>query len=178
MIEGGGSSSPDVAADTPGARGFSKEAIGAATSKLISASIGDIAVVFSRSHAHKHYTLSDMEWMILPAVVTGQVYVAEAQHKESGARVPIAVVLWARVSDETDQRLSANPGPRIRLRPEEWASGDNIWIVDVAGDPPVIAGALQQLQREIFKEKPLKIKVNDVRTGPRVELLLPESSAA
>jgi len=35
MTEGGGSSSPDVAADTAGARGFSKKAIGAAASKVI-----------------------------------------------------------------------------------------------------------------------------------------------
>lgn len=42
MTEGGGDSSPEVAAGT--AQGFTKEAIGAATSKLISASIGDIVV--------------------------------------------------------------------------------------------------------------------------------------
>ena len=45
--------------------------------KLVSASIGDIAVVFSRSPAHKHQAFADLEWMILPAVLSGQVYIAE-----------------------------------------------------------------------------------------------------
>ena len=39
-------------------------------SKLVSASIGDIAVVFSKSAAHKHYTFADLEWMILSDAVT------------------------------------------------------------------------------------------------------------
>ena len=98
---------------------FSQQQVGAAVSKMLSATIGDVAVVFSRSAAHKHYSLGDIEWMILPAVVTGQVYVAEVEHKEHGARAPVAVVLWASVSADTDQRLTANAGQKIRLRPDE-----------------------------------------------------------
>jgi hemolysin-activating ACP:hemolysin acyltransferase len=46
---------------------LSPQQVGAAVSKLISATVGDVAVVFSRSNAHKHYSLVDLEWMILPA---------------------------------------------------------------------------------------------------------------
>lgn len=151
---GDGGVSQERASDLPG---FSPQQVAGAVSKLISATIGDCAVVFSRSPAHKHYSLADIEWMILPAVVTGQIYVAEFEHKEHGARAPVAVVLWASVSVETDQRLTANIGQKIRLRPDEWKSGDVCWIIDVAGDPQAIASALRQLAATVFKDKAVKI---------------------
>ncbi|MEQ1718868.1 MAG: toxin-activating lysine-acyltransferase [Hyphomicrobium sp.] len=150
---------------------FSSQQITGAVSKLISASIGDVCVVFSRSAAHKHYTFADMEWMVLPAVVTGQAYVAEAQHTESGARAPVAAVLWARVSDETDQRLTATLGQKIRLRPDEWASGDNFWIIDVAGDPRAVVAALKTLLGGPLKDHDVKVATVDAQGAPRVEML-------
>jgi len=144
---------------------------GAVVSKLVSASIGDIAVVFSRSPAHKHYTYADLEWMILPAVTSGQYYVAEFQHKDIGARAPVAAVLWASVSDETDRRLAANPAQKIRLRPDEWKSGGHLWIVDLAGDPQVIAHALRMLATTRFKDATVKLAMGDGAGGARVETL-------
>ena len=67
---------------------LSRQQIGEAMSKLISAHIGDICVVMSRSPAHKHYSIADIEWKVLPAVLSGQFYVAEAEHKEHGLRAP------------------------------------------------------------------------------------------
>ena len=66
--------------------------VGAALSKLLAASIGDMVVVLSRSPAHKHYSLADIEWMVLPPVFTGQLYLVEDAHKERGFRAPIAAV--------------------------------------------------------------------------------------
>lgn len=145
--------------------------LGAAASKLAAASVGDIAVVFSRSPAHKHYSLADIEWMIMPAVSHGQFYVAEAMNKESGFRTPIAVVTWALVSEEVDQRLSADFSHRIRLRPDEWKSGDIAWIVDLAGAPVGIRHALQWMKAGPFKDKDAKLVVRDAQGAARVETL-------
>lgn len=147
------------------------EHVGAAVSKLVSASIGDIVVVFSRSPRHKHYSLADIEWLIVPAVVTGQAYIAELQHKEHGGRAPVAAVLWASVSNEIDQRLSTNPGERIRLKPDEWKSGAHLWIVDVAGDPRAIAGALADLAAARFRERQVKLVTSDEQGAPYVATL-------
>jgi cytolysin-activating lysine-acyltransferase len=150
---------------------ISPQQFGAVMSKLVSASIGDIALVFSRSPTHKHYTYADLEWMILPAVASEQYYVAEFQHKEIGARAPVAAVLWASVSDETDHRLGANPGQKIRLRPDEWKSGEHLWIVDLAGDPGVVAHTLQMLATTRFKDATVKLAMHDGAGGARVETL-------
>jgi hypothetical protein len=41
--------------------------VGAAASRLVAASIGDVVVVLSRSPAHKHHAIADIEWCCLPA---------------------------------------------------------------------------------------------------------------
>ena len=148
-------------------KGFDRTHFGAAASKLIAASVGDIAVVLSRSPAHKHYSLADIEWMILPPVLNGQYYVAEAANAETGFRAPIAVATWAFVSHEVDHRLSAGSAPRGRLRPDEWKSGEIAWIVDLAGNPRGVMGALQWLKSGPFKDKDAKLSApgGDGRTG-------------
>lgn len=140
---------------------FGQWNIGAATSKLIAASIGDIITVFSRSPAHKHFSFADIEWMVLPSVLNGQFYVAEIENKETGFRAPIAVVTWAFVSIEVDRRICDNPSQRIRLRPDEWKSGDTAWIADLVGDPRGIAGAVEWLNADPFKERNANIAVRD-----------------
>lgn len=141
------------------------QAVGAAVSKLISATVGEIAVIFSRSLCHKHFTFADLEWMVLPAVLTGQFYVAEMMHKENGARAPVAAVLWASVSEEADKRLSENPGQRPRLRPDEWKGGDQLWIIDLAGEPSAVAGSLTRLAATQFNDKQVKMLLRDPEMG-------------
>ena len=94
------------------------------------ASIGDIAVVFSRSVSHGHYSLADIQWMIMPPVVLGQFYVAELAHKENGARAPVAAVTWALVSPEVDQRLRAQAAERVTLAPADWKCGEILWLIE------------------------------------------------
>lgn len=86
-------------------------------------------------------------------------------------RAPVAAVLWASVSDDTDQRLSADPGRKIRLRPDEWKSGEHLWIVDVAGEPNAIAGSLKQLAEGPFKGKAVRFVMADGPSAALVALL-------
>lgn len=131
--------------------------VGAAFSKLFAASIGDMAVVFSRSAAHKHYSLADIEWMVLPPVAAGQFYVVEAMDKERGFRAPVAAVTWAFVSEEVDRALQQQAGPMRRLRPGEWKEGTIGWLIDAAGEAAAVRNALQWLAAGPFKERSLKM---------------------
>ena len=95
------------------------EHVGAAVSKLVSASIGDIAVVFSRSPRHKHYSLADIEWLIVPAVVT-----------VFGAASPVRLISGSRTMQANELSSGqinghcfinhsdpSHSGPRSNLRP-------------------------------------------------------------
>lgn len=41
---------------------------------------------------------------------------------------PIGVVLWASVSEEVEANLSRGT---TKLRPQDWKSGDRLWVVEV-----------------------------------------------
>lgn len=149
-----------------------KRAVGAALSKLISATVGDMAVVLSGAPSHKHYSFADIEWMVLPPVLAGQVYIAEAAHNELGTRAPVACVTWAKVSVEVDARLTAGgTAQQLRLRPDEWTSGDIYWLIDMVGDPRGISTALKSLRDGPLKDREVKVAVTDTRGARRVETL-------
>ena len=58
--------------------------------KHIAASFGQIVTLLMRSPADKAITLQDLEWMVVPAIMTGQFAVADAQSKETGVVMPVA----------------------------------------------------------------------------------------
>jgi hemolysin-activating ACP:hemolysin acyltransferase len=150
-------------------KSLDKSHVGAAMSKMISASIGDIVVVMSRTPAYKFHALADIEWLVLPAVLSGQYYVAEMAHPEHGLRAPVGCVTWASVSDEVSARLAEGSGPATRLKPDEWTSGPHLWLIDAVGEPRVLAEALRMLVDTRFKENPARISLRDAEGGVRVE---------
>ncbi len=143
----------------------------AAMSKLVSASIGDIAVILSRSPGHKFFSLADIEWMVLPPVLAGQYYVAEAQDETTGARAPVACVTWAKVSDDVDQRLTTHAGQPIRLRPEEWTGGEHHWLIDLVGEPRAVGAALSMLEKGPFKGQRITVVTRDPTGAAKLQTL-------
>lgn len=120
-----------------------------------------------------------MIWMVWGMVVAMHAFAAGA---EGGARAdsgqvagfsqrPVAVVTWARVAAEVDHKLTANVGQALRLRPDEWMSGDSYWLVDAAGDPRAIVSALKTLLEGPFKDRDMKVASLNAHGAPRVELL-------
>lgn len=130
----------------------------AAAAKQAAASFGEIVSLLMRSPTEKTHTLQDLEWLVAPAIVTGQFAVADAQSRETGAVMPVGAVLWANVSPEIDQQLSSNLDAPPRLRPQDWRSGDIPWIIMSIGDSRVVGGLLQQLSKSLFKDRPAKIR--------------------
>jgi cytolysin-activating lysine-acyltransferase len=124
-------------------------------SRLMSASFGDIVALLSRSPAHKHYTLTDLEWCVLPPLALNQFLVAETK-LASGDFIPVGLVFWARVSQEIDARLSETPRYPIRLQPDEWRSGDSYWIVDTVGEPEAVNQLIERLAQTVFSGQPFK----------------------
>lgn len=129
-----------------------------AAAKHVAASFGEIVTLMMRSAADASVSLRDLEWMVVPAIQTGQFAVAEAQSKETGAVMPVAAVLWAFVSDDIDQKLGSNLDQAIRLQPADWRSGQNPWIVMAIGEPKILGGLLQQLSKGVFASQAPKMR--------------------
>jgi cytolysin-activating lysine-acyltransferase len=123
-----------------------------------SVAFAQIVTVLMRSPRYRHYTLGDLEWLVVPALKTGQWRVVGAQSKQNGVSFPVAVALWARVSAEVDKKLSENLHVPIMLRPDEWKSGDILWLVDAVNDPRVVPQLLKQLLETSFKGRETKVR--------------------
>jgi hemolysin-activating ACP:hemolysin acyltransferase len=125
--------------------------------KQIAAAFGELVTLLMRSPADKHHSLSDLEWLVIPALAHRQYALAEAQSKETGAISPVGGVLWALVCEEVDKRLSDLSAP-VRLKPNEWRSGDIPWIVLATGDKRILAGLIEQLTKTVFKDRSPKLR--------------------
>lgn len=118
-----------------------------------------------QSPAHKHLFVSDLEWLISPPMMLGQLRILYARERA------VACALWASVSDAVDQELAHG---RTRLKPDEWKSGDKLWLIELIA-PSFISDADQEkkllsaVAREVFAGKPFKM----LRLNP--ETRMPET---
>jgi cytolysin-activating lysine-acyltransferase len=124
-----------------------------------------VVAILMRDPSFRNLKLADLEWLVLPPIMAGQVKLGHAQSQPGGTDqkggifVPVAVALWACVSPDIDKALSEHLDKQVRLRPTDWATGDNIWLMAAAGDPRVMPQFLKQLQETEFKEREVKSRV-------------------
>ena len=130
-------------------------------SKLMAAAFGEIVSVLMRSPHYKHYSLTDLEWLVVPPLLNNQFSLAEAHSKEGGLMAPVGVALWASVSEEVDQKLTEGLNRPIRLRPDEWRSGEILWMIDAVGSPQTVNALLERLGSTVFLNKPFKLRAID-----------------
>ena len=143
----------------------------AQASKAVMAVFGEITNVLMRAPNYKNLTLADLEWLVLPAVITGQYSVAEAQSKLNGLLAPLAVLFWASVSPDVDKRITENLSIPIRLTPQDWRSGDIIWIVDVIGDPRVIQAMIKNAAASQWTGRQVKLRKRGPDGAPAIAVL-------
>lgn len=108
------------------------------------------------SAQHRHLFLADLEWRLTPALRLNQYRLV---HKDGR---PVALTLWATVSDEVDARLSKG---EIRLRPGDWRSGETVWLIDVVAPWGGVGPVLESLRQEVFKDREVKMPNRDSKTG-------------
>jgi hemolysin-activating ACP:hemolysin acyltransferase len=143
----------------------------AAYSHRISAAFGEIVSVLMRAPAYRQLTLAGVEELVVPAVITGQFFLAEAHSKENGFTSPVGVVLWASVSPEVDYRLSTTLDQPFRLGANEWKSGDILWLVDAIGDQRIVGGMLKHLQSTPWKGRNVKLRMKNPQGQTEVKTL-------
>ena len=141
-------------------------------------SFSQIVAVLMRDPNFRNMRLADLQWLVLPPVMAGQFKLAQvpipqgrakgqeagkapqgATAQEGGVLVPMAVALWARVSPEIDKGLSESLEKQVRLRPNQWASGDKVWLMAVAGDPRAKPQFLKQLAETEFKGQHVQMRL-------------------
>jgi cytolysin-activating lysine-acyltransferase len=169
--ETGGSNSAPVATDTSAQplsqdrpmKVLSAEELQqrAVASKQQMAAFGAIVTIFMRSPEFRNLPLAELESLVVPAIVTNQFLIAEAQSKENGSVTPVGAALWAEVSADVDNRLSMNLGRPLKIAPNEWKGGNIAWLIAIAGNADVVNSILHQLRKTTLKGSPLKLLAKD-----------------
>lgn len=125
--------------------------------------LGQIVSLLGQSPSHKHVFLSDLEWLVLPALIGRQVRVW--RRKTERGTLPVAYASWAMVSAEVDQRLSQG---QIKLKPSDWRSGTIPWLIDLVAPYGGSDAALQELADQVVPGGEMKTLVPNSGGGVSV----------
>ncbi len=115
--------------------------------KKVSEVLGEIVWLMSQSPLHKQFFISDLEWLVMTPVLLQQFRLFYDQSK------PIGVAFWATVDEEVEQRLTAGT---TRLRPQDWKSGDRLWVVEVIAPFGGAEEMVKDLKAKVFPQRELK----------------------
>ncbi len=129
----------------------------------VSHMLGEITWLLTQSPTHKHFALADLEWLVMPPLLLEQYRVFR------GDTTPVGVALWANLSPDAEAKLNAGAG---RMRPDEWKSGDRLWLVDLIApfatpDNKMVEAMMADLIQHPFKGKKFKFHKTDAATGKR-----------
>lgn len=110
--------------------------------------LGHALWLMTQSPAHRHMFVADMEWLLIAPVSLGQFRLWRQGNQ------PVGFVTWAFVSDEVDARLRRN---EVKLRPQDWKSGDKAWVIDMIMPYGGTEMAISELKEQVFKTFSLHI---------------------
>lgn len=127
--------------------------------------------VLMRDQTYRNMPLKDLEFLLVPAVASGQCVIAHAKVGEKGPSIPVALALWASVSPEVEKILGENLDKPLQLKPNQWKSGDQTWLITLAGEPKVMGGFMKQLLEKDLKGKRVKMRTIDKDGKREVKVL-------
>ncbi|KZD21172.1 toxin-activating lysine-acyltransferase [Tardiphaga robiniae] len=127
--------------------------------------------VLMHSPHYSRYTLSDLEWLVIPPLLAGQFRIGEAKaDKNQRTVMPVAVALWASVSSEVDKRLMESEEV-LQMKPEEWKSGDILWILHTAGETRFVRQVVDELTKTTLKGRQVKVRAYDPAGKSKIHVL-------
>jgi cytolysin-activating lysine-acyltransferase len=134
----------------------------------VSHMLGEIVWLMTQSPLHKHFALADLEWMVMPPILLRQFRLFHDKGR------PVGVALWAFLSDDAEAKLSLSP---VRIRPDEWKSGDRCWLIDLIAplattENKLTAAMLVDLQQTALKGQAIRFHRTDPATGKREVVLV------
>lgn len=132
----------------------------------IQAAVGQVVLALSSTPRYRQLPFGDLQALVLDPLLRDRVALASACAEDG---TPIAggiagIAFWASVSEEVDAKIReqiAAGGFPIRLRSEDWASGELIWLFDIIASTPKAASAVLVNFKQIAKD-------GDIRLHPMV----------
>lgn len=116
--------------------------------------------------AHKYFAIGDLERLVMPAILLEQFRVFH------GDKHPLGFALWAHLSEDAEARMTAMvaSGGGARLRPDDWKSGDRLWLVELVApfatpENKLTEAMITDLVQHVFGERKFKFHATDLEMG-------------
>lgn len=159
---GSDTGAPVVATAVP-AQGIDPEIAAkiAAVRTHIRESFGKVAMAMMMLPRYRNQTLADLQHLVLEPLMRDRVAIAYPGGDKDGPLADMAgLAIWASVNEDADARIreqiQAGTFP-VRLKSEDWNSGDINWLLDVvAPDQRTTANVIANF-KQVLKEGSLRL---------------------
>ncbi|MCP5100734.1 MAG: toxin-activating lysine-acyltransferase, partial [Chloroflexi bacterium] len=97
-----------------------------------SATFSQVVISLMSTGRYRHQSIADLEHLVTEPLMRNRIAIASVKPTdglEQGQMVGLAY--WAKVSEEVEDKIKEqikNAVFPIRLKPEEWESGDRLWL--------------------------------------------------
>jgi cytolysin-activating lysine-acyltransferase len=134
----------------------------------IHSAVGQVVLALTVVPRYRHQSIADLQSLVLEPLMRDRIAIAtpagaEGADNPGGALAGIA--FWATVSDAVDakirEQIKGGAFP-IRLKPEEWTSGEHVWLLDVVAPSQKMASSVLANFKQVVKQG------GDVRIHPMV----------
>lgn len=133
----------------------------AAVRSHVRESFGNVVMTMMMLPRYRHQSLADLQHLVLDPLIRDRIAIAYPRETADQTLSDITgVAIWASVSDEADGRIreqiAAGTFP-VRLKSDDWTSGDNNWLLDVIAPDQKTTAAVIANFRQLVKEGGLKL---------------------
>jgi len=132
----------------------------------VHSSFGQVVMAMSSVPRYRHQSLADLAHLVIDPLVRDCIAIAIASPKSAedadpkAALAPAAIAIWASVSEEVEtkirEQIKADSFP-VRLKANDWKSGDKVWLLDVIAPTRDLATAVLTSFNQIAKTPSLNI---------------------
>jgi hemolysin-activating ACP:hemolysin acyltransferase len=160
-IDGGAAAEPAAAKD----RALNPELLAqiAAFKTRMQASIGEVVLAMMNLPRYRHQTLADVMHLVVEPMTRDRIAIAKTGAEAGGegkVEETAGIAIWASVSDAVDAKIREQIQARVfplRLKAEDWNSGDTTWLLDVIAPSQKVATAVLANFKQVVKDKPVRI---------------------
>jgi cytolysin-activating lysine-acyltransferase len=125
----------------------------------LQASIGEVVLAMLNLPRYRNQTLADLMHLVVEPMTRDRIAIAKAGG-EGKVEETAGIAIWASVSDEVDAKIREQIQARVfpvRLKSEDWNSGETTWLLDVIAPSQKVATAVLANFKQVVKDKPVRI---------------------
>jgi hemolysin-activating ACP:hemolysin acyltransferase len=125
----------------------------------LQAGVGEVALAMMALTRYRDQSLADLRHLVVDPISRDRIAIAKA-HRDGRPDETAGIAIWASVSEAVDAKIRAQINTRVfpvRLKAEDWTSGDIPWLLDVIAPSQQAATAVLANFRQVVKDRPVHV---------------------